>query len=104
MGKPEAKRSLGRPRLRWKDNIKIDLQDVGCGILDWIAVDQGQVVGSCECSNEHSVSIKCGEFLDYLRNCQLLDKGSAPMYLVTLNTKYRHPFHKSQRLQWLLWF
>jgi len=29
--KPEGKRPLGRPRLRWEDNIKIDLQEVGCG-------------------------------------------------------------------------
>ena len=36
MGKPEEKRSLGRPRRGWEDNIKLDLQEVGCGILDWI--------------------------------------------------------------------
>ena len=32
MGKPEGKRSLGRPRRRWGDNIKMDLQEVGCGV------------------------------------------------------------------------
>jgi hypothetical protein len=31
VGKPESKRKLGRPRHRWEDNIKIDLQEVGCG-------------------------------------------------------------------------
>ena len=31
-GKPEGKRQLGRPRRRWKDNIKMDLQEVGCGV------------------------------------------------------------------------
>jgi hypothetical protein len=36
VGKPEGKRSLGRPRYRWKDNIKMDLQEVGCGDMDWI--------------------------------------------------------------------
>ena len=35
MGKPEGKRPLGRPRRRWVDNIKIDLQKVGCGGTDW---------------------------------------------------------------------
>jgi hypothetical protein len=35
MGKPEGKRSLGRPRCRWKDNMKMDLQEVRWG-LDWI--------------------------------------------------------------------
>jgi hypothetical protein len=34
-------------------------------------------VGSCECGNEPSVSIKCGRFIDQLRNCQLLKKDSA---------------------------
>jgi hypothetical protein len=34
--KPEGKRSLGRPRPRWEDNIKADLQDVECGGMDWI--------------------------------------------------------------------
>jgi hypothetical protein len=36
VGKPEGKRPLGRPRRRWEDNIKKDLQDVGCGGMDWI--------------------------------------------------------------------
>ena len=36
VGKPEGKRPLGRPRRRWEDNIKMDLQEVGCGGLDWI--------------------------------------------------------------------
>jgi hypothetical protein len=36
MGKPEGKRPLGRPRRRWEDNIKMDLQEVGCGDMDWI--------------------------------------------------------------------
>jgi len=36
VGKPEEKRPLGRPRRRWQDNIKTDLQDVGCVDMDWI--------------------------------------------------------------------
>jgi len=36
VGKPEGKRSPGRPRRRWEDNIKIDLKEVGCGGMDWI--------------------------------------------------------------------
>ena len=36
VGKPERKRPLGRPRRRWEDNIKMDLQEVGCGGMDWI--------------------------------------------------------------------
>ena len=34
--KPEEKRPLGRPRRRWADNIRMDLQEVGCGYVDWI--------------------------------------------------------------------
>jgi len=34
--KPEGKRTLGRSRLRWEDNIKMDLQEVICGGMDWI--------------------------------------------------------------------
>jgi len=35
VGKPEEKRPLGRPRRRWKSNVKMDLQEVGCGGMDW---------------------------------------------------------------------
>ena len=40
VGKPEGKRALGRSRHRWGDNIKMDLQEVGCGGIDWIDLDQ----------------------------------------------------------------
>ena len=40
MGKSEGKRPLGRPRHRWEDNIKMDLQEVGCEGMDWIDVAQ----------------------------------------------------------------
>ena len=40
MEKPEGKRPLGRPRRRWEDNIKIDLQEAGCGVIDWIDLAQ----------------------------------------------------------------
>ena len=38
--KPEGKRPLGRPRRRWEDNIKMDLQELGCGGMDWIELVQ----------------------------------------------------------------
>jgi hypothetical protein len=38
VGKPEGKRPLERPRRRWEDNIKMDLQEVGCGGRDWIGL------------------------------------------------------------------
>ena len=40
MGKPEGRRPLGRPRHRWEDNIKMDLQEVGCRSIDWIDLAQ----------------------------------------------------------------
>jgi len=40
VGKPEGKRPLGRPRGRWEANIKMDLQEVGCGGMDWIELTQ----------------------------------------------------------------
>jgi len=40
VGKPEGKSPLGRPRRRWEDNIKIDLEEVGCGGMDWIELAQ----------------------------------------------------------------
>ena len=38
MGKSEGKKQLGRPRRRWEDNIKIELEEVRCGGMDWIDV------------------------------------------------------------------
>ena len=40
MGKSEGNRQLRIPRRRWEDNIKMDLQEVGCGIMDWIELAQ----------------------------------------------------------------
>ena len=40
VGKPEGRRPLGRPRRRWVDNIRMDLQEVGCGYMDWIGLAQ----------------------------------------------------------------
>ena len=40
VGKPEGKRPLGRPRYRWEDNIKMDLQALGCGVMDSIELAQ----------------------------------------------------------------
>jgi len=66
VGKPEGKRPLGKPRHRWEDNIKVDLQEVGCRGVDWIelAQDRDRWRVTCECGIEPSGSLKCGEFLD----------------------------------------
>jgi len=38
--KPEGKRPMGRPRRKWVDNIRMDLQEVGCGYMDWFGLTQ----------------------------------------------------------------
>jgi hypothetical protein len=40
VGKPEGRRALGCPRRRWEDNIKMDLQELGCGDMAWIELAQ----------------------------------------------------------------
>jgi hypothetical protein len=45
VGKPEGKRPLGRPGRRWEDNIKMDLQEVGCVGMDWIRLAQIETGG-----------------------------------------------------------
>jgi hypothetical protein len=66
VGKPEGKRTLGRPRRRLVDNIKWILERWNG--VDWIDMAQGPVEGSCEHGIELSGSIKCWEVLDGLHN------------------------------------
>jgi len=40
LGKPKERRPLGRPRRRWVDNIRMDLQEIGCVYMDWIGLAQ----------------------------------------------------------------
>ena len=40
VGKPEGKRPLGRPRRKWVNNMRMDLQELGCGYVDWIGLAQ----------------------------------------------------------------
>ena len=66
VGKHEGKRPYGRPRRKWEDNIKMNLQEVGRGCGDWMELAQDRdrwraLVGTVY---ELSASIKCWEFLD----------------------------------------
>jgi hypothetical protein len=45
VGKPEGKILLGRPRRRWVDNVGMDLQEVGCGVMDWMVLAQDRDTG-----------------------------------------------------------
>jgi hypothetical protein len=64
-GKPEGKRPFGRPTHRWENNIKMDLQEVGCRVMDWIklAQDRGRWRAHLKVVMNYLGSIKCGEFL-----------------------------------------
>ena len=83
VGKPEGKRPLGRPRRRWEDNIKMDLQEVGCEGVELIelAQDRDRWRALVNGYNEPSGSIKCGEFLQAFT----VDKGPA---LLSLYSKH----------------
>jgi hypothetical protein len=59
VGKPEGKRRLGRPRRTWVDNIKMDLREIGWGVMDWIYLAEDREHG-----NKPSGSIKCCEILE----------------------------------------
>jgi hypothetical protein len=66
VGKPEGKRPLGRPRHRWEDNNKMDLQEVGCGGMDWIELAQERDKWRALVNVLMNIrgTIKCEEFLD----------------------------------------
>jgi len=68
VGKPEGKRPLGRPRRRWEDNIKMDLQEVGGFVgtgWSWLRIGTGG--GHCEYGDEPSGSKNAGNFLTSCR-------------------------------------
>jgi hypothetical protein len=63
-GETQGKRPLGRSGRRWKDKINMDIQlRAGRNGLDRSGTGKEQVAGACECVNQPSGSIKCGEFL-----------------------------------------
>jgi hypothetical protein len=68
VGKPEGMKPLGRPRRRWEDNIKMDLEEVGGGLGDWMELAQDrELVGTCEYGEELSGSENAGNFLTSCR-------------------------------------
>jgi hypothetical protein len=71
VGKREGEKPLRRPRRRWKDNTKMNLQEVGCGVggMDWIelAQDRDRWQALVNAVMDICVPLNAGEFLDLLR-------------------------------------
>jgi len=68
VGKPEGKRPLGRPRFRWEDNIKMYIQEVGCGGMDWIELAQDRDRGRALVIAVMNLRVlSYGELLEQLR-------------------------------------
>jgi hypothetical protein len=79
VGNPEGKRPLGRARRRWVNSIKMDIREIRWDGMDWIDLAQNRDQWrALERGNELSGSIKRWELLEWLHNCRLLKKGSAP--------------------------
>jgi hypothetical protein len=78
VGKREGKRSLGRPRRRWVDNIKMNLRDIGWEGMDWneLAQDRDQWKALVNTVMNLRVPQNCWEFPEWLHNWQLLMKSS----------------------------
>jgi hypothetical protein len=65
VGKPDGKRPLGRPRRRWENNIKMNLQEVGGGRGDGMELDQGREMWRALVGMVRDFGFReCGEFLD----------------------------------------
>ena len=62
VGKPEGRRTLGRPRHQWEDNTKMDFHEISR--VDWIDLAQYRNKWWCLVNTKLSGSIRCGEFLD----------------------------------------
>jgi hypothetical protein len=87
VGKPAGKRPLGRPRRRWENNIKMDLQEVVCGVMDWIelAQDRGRWRALLNAVMNLRVPCNAGNFL---ANCKPV--GFPRRTLLDCVSKYIH--------------
>jgi hypothetical protein len=76
----KGKRPQRRPRSRWEDNIKIELKEIGWGVMDWIHLDhvRNQWRTLVKTAMKLRVKKKCSEFLDQLGDGQFLTRNSTP--------------------------
>ena len=87
MGKPERKRPLLKPRLRWKDDNKVDFQKIKW-VNGLITLRRGTGTGSCECGNELPGSIRCGEIFANWHSPATLT-GVFPCFLLSCKANAR---------------
>ena len=79
VGKPEGKRPLRRPRRRWEDNIKMDIQEVGGSCGDWMELAQDRDMWRALVGTVRNLRVpNAVNFLTSCRTSQLLKKDSAP--------------------------
>jgi hypothetical protein len=79
VGKPEGKKLLGRPRHRWKDNIKFELLEIGVSLVDWIGLTQDRYRWRALVNLVMNFRIlKCWETTEWLHNLWPLEWCSAP--------------------------
>jgi hypothetical protein len=93
VGNPEGNRPLGRPRCRWKSNIRMDIKEIGWRaghILDWFSFAQGQAEGCWEHSKQRLV-------------CHMVSSGWFPgACSLNANVSEHYPFHLHRRLGMIL--
>jgi hypothetical protein len=90
IGKPEGKTLLGRPRRRWEDNVKIDLQEVGCGEWIGLAQDRDRWLALVNAAMNHPVPLNAGNFLT---GCKPVSSSRRTVLCGVSNVK-------AQRLSW----
>jgi hypothetical protein len=81
MGRPEGKRPLGRPRRRWEDNIKMDVQEVGGGRGDWMGLGQDRDRWRALVSTVKNLRVQknAGNFLGSCENWSASQEGLCSM-------------------------
>jgi len=86
VGKPEGKNPLGRPRRRWEDNIKMDLQEVGGGCVDWMELARDRDRWRAPVSTVRNLRVNVVWYLDRKKAiCYVTGSWNTPFSVFTSN-------------------